>query len=69
MEQQGSDPPSKANSSTIKDVNYSEEEKYQTMDSEKTVTGMINETKEEMYKQQNEFKQDTNKQVTELKEN
>jgi hypothetical protein len=29
---------------------------------------MINEIKEEMYKQQNEFKQDTNRQLTELKE-
>jgi hypothetical protein len=33
----------------------------------KTITRIINHIKEEMYRQQNELKQDTNKQLTELK--
>jgi hypothetical protein len=33
----------------------------------KTITRIINQIKEEMYRQQNELKQDTNKQLTELK--
>jgi hypothetical protein len=63
MKQQGNNSHPKVNNSKINNLNNSEEEEISNKKFRKTIARVINEIKE-VYKQQNEFKQDTNKQLS-----
>jgi hypothetical protein len=63
MKEQGNSSPRKANNSTIKASNSSDEEGIVKQWLQNKKIKMMNEFKRNMYKQRNEFKQNTNKQI------